>query len=451
MLNRTLTAVCAASAFAFYSTVAAGAVPTQWTFRVLAREGPPGVALGIPSGAELVQNDPGLDNDGSAAVRFTQSGGEGIFVYNALSGMGSVVLSNPAAVYSSSVDVLNGRIALTGSSIELRDFSGALLDEFPTGGSEGVTGSFNRVRLTSSGAVGYRAAAESVTKFIVDRHVGPARIQTALASTDSSGPYSFLYSPTINDSLQMAAKVDLRAGGSAVVRYQEGQAPVTIQDLAGSPYNTISFGTDMNGAGEVAFFARVASDNTFRLLKGSGGGTTQIASGAPDNPQGITNSAFANFPPVINGAGLVAFRPNDLGNAIYLGDGQDLVRVVGAGSPIPTPGGPSQVEFLGSGSTAIVGNIALNDAAQIAFIGRLGDGTDALILASPLTCGSADFDCDGDVGTDADIEAFFACLAGTCPPGAPGCGSTADFDGDGDVGTDADIEAFFRVLAGGTC
>ena len=65
------------------------------------------------------------------------------------------------------------------------------------------------------------------------------------------------------------------------------------------------------------------------------------------------------------------------------------------------------------------------------------------------SCGSADFNCDGDTGTDADIEAFFACLAGNCP--LPPCTSNADFNGDGDVGTDADIEAFFRVLAGGTC
>jgi hypothetical protein len=64
-------------------------------------------------------------------------------------------------------------------------------------------------------------------------------------------------------------------------------------------------------------------------------------------------------------------------------------------------------------------------------------------------CGSADFNCDGDVGTDADIESFFACLAGTCP--SLPCTSSADFNGDGDVGTDADIEAFFRVLSGGTC
>jgi hypothetical protein len=69
------------------------------------------------------------------------------------------------------------------------------------------------------------------------------------------------------------------------------------------------------------------------------------------------------------------------------------------------------------------------------------------LLTVLLPCGSADFNGDGDIGTDADIQAFFACLAGNC---CATCGS-ADFNGDGDVGTDADIEAFFRVLAGGTC
>ena len=70
-------------------------------------------------------------------------------------------------------------------------------------------------------------------------------------------------------------------------------------------------------------------------------------------------------------------------------------------------------------------------------------------LPAPPTCGTADFDGDGDVGTDADIEAFFACLAGTCCPTCWQGG--ADFNGDGDTGTDADIESFFRVLAGGEC
>ncbi len=66
--------------------------------------------------------------------------------------------------------------------------------------------------------------------------------------------------------------------------------------------------------------------------------------------------------------------------------------------------------------------------------------------SGPIFC-TADFDNDGDTGTDADIETFFRCIAGAC---CPTCGS-ADFDGDGDTATDADIEAFFRVIAGGPC
>jgi hypothetical protein len=64
-----------------------------------------------------------------------------------------------------------------------------------------------------------------------------------------------------------------------------------------------------------------------------------------------------------------------------------------------------------------------------------------------LPCSCTDYDGDGDVGTDADIEAFFACLGGNC---CATCGP-ADIDGDGDVGTDADIEAFFRYLGGVPC
>jgi hypothetical protein len=68
----------------------------------------------------------------------------------------------------------------------------------------------------------------------------------------------------------------------------------------------------------------------------------------------------------------------------------------------------------------------------------------------PDTCEDAcspDFNHDGDSGTDQDIEAFFACIAGSC---CATCGSP-DYNADGDAGTDADIESFFSVLAGGNC
>jgi FG-GAP-like repeat/Bacterial Ig-like domain len=76
----------------------------------------------------------------------------------------------------------------------------------------------------------------------------------------------------------------------------------------------------------------------------------------------------------------------------------------------------------------------------------LDEIADVIVIMQNIPCG-ADFNNDGDIGTDADIEAFFACLGGTCCTACQG----ADFNGDGDVGTDADIESFFRVLAGGAC
>jgi hypothetical protein len=77
--------------------------------------------------------------------------------------------------------------------------------------------------------------------------------------------------------------------------------------------------------------------------------------------------------------------------------------------------------------------------------GPVCQGDISVVVAAPAC--SADYNGDGDWGTDADIEAFFRCLSGDC---CLTCGSM-DFNGDGDWGTDADIESFFRVLGGGPC
>lgn len=78
--------------------------------------------------------------------------------------------------------------------------------------------------------------------------------------------------------------------------------------------------------------------------------------------------------------------------------------------------------------------------------GAISGATTATLTISPTVIGDAGaaFDCDV---TDAlgTIRSNPAGLSVT-----PRCGSS-DFNGDGDVGTDEDIEAFFRVLAGGHC
>jgi len=106
----------------------------------------------------------------------------------------------------------------------------------------------------------------------------------------------------------------------------------------------------------------------------------------------------------------------------------------------------------------------ITDDGMVHFIGYLrnaagldltGSGAQALMRVRAVAggclggCGTSDFNGDGDFGTDADIEGFFACLGGNCC-GSCFCGGS-DFNGDGDFGTDQDIESFFRVLAGGAC
>jgi hypothetical protein len=117
------------------------------------------------------------------------------------------------------------------------------------------------------------------------------------------------------------------------------------------------------------------------------------------------------------------------------------------GADIPGASGPLDPSGLASFSIADAQD---SDAGSydVIFTNPCGSATsDAAQVTISPPCGSADFNGDGDTGTDADIEAFFACLAGSC---CALCGS-ADFNGDGDTGTDADIESFFRVLSGGPC
>jgi hypothetical protein len=78
--------------------------------------------------------------------------------------------------------------------------------------------------------------------------------------------------------------------------------------------------------------------------------------------------------------------------------------------------------------------------------GAISGATSPTLTISPtaITDAGAAFDCDV-TGTLGVVRTNPAGLSVT-----PRCGS-ADFNGDGAIGTDADIEAFFRVLGGGSC
>jgi hypothetical protein len=149
---------------------------------------------------------------------------------------------------------------------------------------------------------------------------------------------------------------------------------------------------------------------------------------------------------------LTAFGITSLLDGLFNTNAGDTVIVYdgvrGSGNVLGTTStGPAAGGRLRLGFAAIVVPTAQIRSARIVMDERFYIDGYAVAVGPP--CGSADFNGDGDIGTDADIEAFFLCLGGDCCATCDPRG--ADFNGDGDIGTDADIESFFRVLGGGPC
>jgi|GEM_PF-6381964 len=157
---------------------------------------------------------------------------------------------------------------------------------------------------------------------------------------------------------------------------------------------------------------RVASLQSVRLPTGSAlVSTIQSYFGRP-SPEIISDNAIEPFAFTAGLVYTVAEVNDDAGPAVFLGG-----------------------EMLGVNGGGMGGSSGYTRSSNFAI---------ARLCRSSCT---ADFNGDGEAGTDADIEAFFACLAGRC---CERCGAV-DFNNDGDHGTDQDIESFFRVLSGAAC
>jgi hypothetical protein len=284
--------------------------------------------------------------------------------------------------------------------------------------------------------------------------------QQKLTALDASPADQFGSAVSISDDTIVvgAAADDATAAdsGSAYVFVRSGtvwsqQARLTAPDGAVSD----AFGSTVAVAGNTALVGARFADAPGAV--DAGGAYAFVRSGTVWTQQAklvaldaTTGAAFGTSPALVGDTAVIGAFDADTPDGLNAGSAYIFVRsgtVWTQQSKILDPD-PAANDFFGN---------SLAFAGQEVVIGARGDATagantGAVFIYGPAcgpVCGSADYDCDGDVGTDADIESFFHCLAGNCPPSP--CTSSADFNGDGDVGTDADIEAFFRVLAGGNC
>lgn len=203
---------------------------------------------------------------------------------------------------------------------------------------------------------------------------GTSAIYAVDTSVEEASPYAYLYSPATDNAHRIASKVSTTDYDHNEIRLFSGpnESERVVADRATdatSPFAGFDNGLGLNGAGAVAVVVKLAEGNVralYRFTPGENGvEATEIARVDPAGT--IRDIEF--FSPVINDAGLVAFRVKDAnGQAIYVGDGKSLVRVIGKGDVIATDLGSAQIGQHNDTDPVFSGKPAINNLGDIAFV-----------------------------------------------------------------------------------
>jgi hypothetical protein len=438
------------------ATSVMAAPPSNWVHKLVARTGTisaPATNFGMPNGSNLTSPDtfagPSIDESGKVYCRWqnTSNNNQGFLVYDPATGtITSTAGQNNTPLYTGWCDSSNGRFVAkvqgTIGSIVVFNADGTVFNNVSLGGPNNFLGSvFNPPQALTDGGVAYLGSIKdsptgtNSNRYAIDKGSGAGRTQTILASFDfvNTGGITSLAAPVAAGTDMMAGhiKVSTVSGDRDVIaRFQIGQPRVDIFSLVTTTgYNAVYDGLGINASGRVAFAARNATGSVWEVRSGDGTGpTTLIASGDGVNFNNANNYHSGSLAPQISGSGLVAFKANNAlsGNAtpaIYVGDGTGVARVIGVGTVLTPPSGPTVTVgngTSGSGQDGISGNFSMNGKGQIAsivLINVAGTTTQGLVISTPK-CNKADVaQLGGTLGPDGqltvdDLIAFLGAFFG---------------------------------------
>lgn len=399
-----------------------------WDFQIQCRSSlDSGIAtFNLPFPSSLSSQYVSLDHDGAVAIRYISSGAHTEGVFYGINGSGASIIqaSGVDPVYSLDLDLHDGMLAIAdgpfgAGGARVFDTAGALLQHYPAGGPMALSG-IGSPTMLADGAIAYRADFGFEDVIALDEFDGPTRTQTVLANTISG--YSFLFTPAANDARQVVANTIPVPGPSRrITRFEADGSPTTVAET-GSSFNAFVNSTAIASNGFVAFTARRSADSVWAVYLWDGDSLTEIASG--DNPD-ISNGSLANFPPVVNALGWVAFRATDIANdstALWVGDGENLIKLVEYDQAMPTDLGdlPAGFDFGGfDGKQTINGVVDINDFGQVAFASFFRNGTIGVYVATPsypVPCNKTmGFAPPCDVSDFSDVVAFLTLFAAEDP------------------------------------
>ena len=233
-----------------------------------------------------------------------------------------------------------------------------------------IPNSYQSPCVNASGDIGFQASFSGGRAYAA--RLGGTTIPYVFDAGLSPGsPYTYLYTPSFNGAGTIAAKVATSADQFSAVEirafHSDGSSQLLLANQAtdaASPYSKFDNSLALAGNGAIAVIATRVADNRRVVLRGNGATTIEIAAVDPAG----TILELDSFAPAINDAGWVAFRARDAnGQAIYLGDGNSLVRVIGNGDVVDTDLGVAQLGQHDA-SAVFAGRPAINARGDVAFV-----------------------------------------------------------------------------------
>ena len=338
----------------------------------------------LPPGSSFNSIDPAIDDEGNVAfpVQIVPDEADGHpGVWFGTNGAGGLVWEGPGggAIISSASPVDHGgsivfTLSKTAGADGMYVYDPVSGDAARVNTSPVLADYYGSPDINADGVLGYQANFAG-GRALASTGDGSSVIHAADRGLVPDSPYTYIYSPAFNDGRQIAAKVATSDDQFTKVEIRlfatDGSSTLILANQATdptSPYSKFDNSLALNDANVVAVVATRAEDNRRVLVRSDGETTVEIAEVDPADT--IRDIEF--FAPAINDAGLVAFRAKDEnGQAIYVGDGESLERVIGDGDPVDTDLGAGQIGQDNSSDPIFSGKPAINARGDIAFIAGL--------------------------------------------------------------------------------
>lgn len=411
--------ISAGVAAALLAAAAHADVPTYSTFELQARANF-STAFNLPVGAQVVNNRPDINDDGTVTFSFFDLNLDKVMWYGG-HGSGSPI-SQP--FYFASDPSLNAAGDIAWRVSEDPDdpdgvwFSAAGgTPQFLTNGPLNST-YWGEPQIIDDGRIAYRATAFGANFYTV-YDPGNAGMPFTNVVSESPSTYTFLAVPAVNNVPQFSARVfNAQLNDRQQIRRFNIDGSSTLIAEPGGNVTGFLNNTGINDNGTVAYHAYITGGGD-AVYVGDGTGAPQLIA---STAAGFSEIAF--FAPVVNNNGLVAFRgTGSAGEGVYVADGTTTAPAIVLGDVVPTPAGPATVIDISSGINInnngdVVCNLELS-------VGGLSVGRGIVVAYADAT------DCAGDITGDSIVDFDDFAALSSCW-GAP-CGdltgdATTDFD-----------------------